>query len=85
MQVFINCKTTLYMFRVSSHSSSGVQKTVSAASGTGHNNGETTFLRGQIWPRWRKVGAQILWPVPEDAVTALRTPNDGCDGHTKHV
>ena len=36
-------------------------------------------------PRWRKVVAQILWPVPEDAVTVLCTPDDGCDGHPKHV
>jgi len=29
----------LYMFRVSQHPSSGVLRTVSAASGTGHNTG----------------------------------------------
>ena len=29
----------LYMFRVSQHPSSGVLKTVTAASGTGHNTG----------------------------------------------
>ena len=32
------------------------------------------------WPRWRKVFA-----VPEAAVTALCSPDDGCDGHPKHV
>ena len=37
------------------------------------------------WPRWRKVVAQILRPVPEAAVTVLCTPDDGCDGHPKHV
>ena len=38
------------MFRVSPHTSSGVLKTVTAASGTGHNTGTATFLqRGQIW------------------------------------
>ena len=37
-----------------SRPSSGVQKTVTAASGTGHSNGGTTFLqRGLIRPRWR--------------------------------
>jgi len=36
-------------------------------------------------PRWRKVVAQILWPVPEAAFTVLCTPDDGCDGHPKHV
>jgi len=38
-----------------------------------------------IRPRWRKVVAQILWPVPEAAVTVLCSPDDGCDGHPKHV
>ena len=39
------------MFRVSQHPSSGVLKTVIAASGTGHNIGKTTSLqRGQIGP-----------------------------------
>jgi len=37
------------MFRVSQHPSSGVLKTVPAASDTGHNTGEATFLqRGMI-------------------------------------
>jgi len=35
----------LYMFRVSQHTSSGVLKTVPAASGTGHNAGAATPLR----------------------------------------
>ena len=34
----------------------------------------------KIWPLWRKVVA-----VPEAAVTVLCTPDDGCDGHPKHV
>jgi len=36
---------SLYMFRVSQHPSSGVLKTVTAASGTGHNTGAATFLK----------------------------------------
>ena len=37
------------MFRVSQHPSSGVLKTVTAASGTGHNTGAATSLqRGQF-------------------------------------
>ena len=41
----------LYMFRVSQHPSSGVLKTVTAASGTGHNTGTATSLqRGLIRP-----------------------------------
>jgi len=39
----------LYMFRVSQHPSSGVLKTVTAASGTGHTTGTATPLqRGLI-------------------------------------
>jgi len=39
----------LYMFWVSQHPSSGVLKTVTAASGTGHNMGTATILQcGQI-------------------------------------
>ena len=52
------------MFRVLQPPSSGVLKTVTAASGTGHNNGTATSLQcGQIWPRWREVAVPILcWP-----------------------
>jgi len=66
---------SLYMFRVSQHPSSGVLKTVTAASGTGHNTGTATSLqRGLISPRWREVAV----PVPEAAVTVFSTPDDGC-------
>ena len=59
---------TLYMFRVSQHPSSGVLKTVTAASSTGRNIGTATSLqRGLIRPRWREV-----------AVTVFSTPDDGC-------
>ena len=58
---------SLYMFRVSQHLSSGVLKTVTAASGTGPNIGTATSLqRGPIGP------------VPEAAVTVFSTPDDGC-------
>jgi len=61
------------MFRVSQHPSSGVLKTVTAASGTGHNTGAATSLqRGPTGPRWREVA------VPEAAVTVFSTPADGC-------
>jgi len=40
---------SLYMFRVSQHPSSGVLKTVTAASSTGHNTGTAASLqRGLI-------------------------------------
>ena len=35
----------LYIFRVSQHPSSGVLKTVTAASGTGHNTGTATSVQ----------------------------------------
>ena len=48
------------MFRVSPHASSEVLKTVTAASGTGHNIGTATSLqRGPIWPRWREVAVAV--------------------------
>jgi len=36
---------SLYMFRVSQHPSSGLLKTVTAASSTGHNTGTATSLQ----------------------------------------
>ena len=50
----------LYMFRVSQHPSSGIPKTVTAASGTGHNTGTTSLQRGPIGPRWREVAVPVL-------------------------
>jgi hypothetical protein len=53
--------STTYMFRVSQHPSSGVLKTVTAASGTGHNIDTFTSLqRGPIRPRWTEVTVPIL-------------------------
>ena len=80
-------------FGCPSHPSSGLHKIVTAASGTGHitylcNNlpprwpNQDTVL---IWPRWRKAVAQIVWLVPEAAVTGLYSLDDVCDGHPKHV
>ena len=64
---------SLYMFRVLQHPTSGVLKTVTAASGKGHNTDTATyFQRGLIGPRWREVA------VPEVAVTVFSTPDDGC-------
>jgi len=71
-------------FGCPSHPSSGVHKTVTAASGTGLSLSNNFLRRGQ-WSRWRKVVAQILWPVSEAAVTVLYNLDDGCDLHPKHV
>ena len=52
---------SLNMFRVSQHPSSGVLKTVTVTSGTGHNTGKATSLqRGLIRPRWREVAVPVL-------------------------
>jgi len=73
---------------VSQHPSSGVPKTVPAASGTGHTTCTATpLLRGLVWtkkklvqtgPRRRGVAVQVVWPVPEAAGTVFDTPDDGC-------
>jgi len=78
MQIFIYCRVTLHV--------SGVKaliirntKTVTAASGTGHNIGTAISLqRGLIRQRWREITVPVLWPVPEAAVTVFSTPEDGC-------
>ena len=58
MQVF--SAKLVYIFRVSSHPSSGVHETETAASGTGHGIRATTFRqRSLMRPRWRKVLALI--------------------------
>jgi len=53
----------LYLFRVSQHPSSGVLKTVTAASGTGHNTGAATSLQrglmmGAVTPETSRVTLQ---------------------------
>jgi len=53
MQVHSTC------FGCQPHPSSGVHKTVTTASGTGHIFCAATSLQhGQAWPRWREVVAQ---------------------------
>jgi len=58
---------SLYMFQVSQHPSSGVLRTVTAASGTGHNTGTATSLQrgqietiGTIWARWGEAAVPVL-------------------------
>jgi len=60
------------MFQVSQHPSSGVLKTVTTASGTGHNTGTATSLQ-----RWREVAV----PVCEYFINLL-TPNVNYSGRT---
>ena len=46
--IYLFTAKLLYMFRVSQHQSSGVLKTVTAASGTGHNTGVATSLQRDL-------------------------------------
>ena len=69
------------MFRVSQHPSSGVLKTVTAASGTGHNTGTATSLQrdliGQVggkylfqyYDLYRRLRLQFLILLMMGAVT----------------
>jgi len=59
--------------------SSGVHKTVVAASGTDHTIWEF------IWSRLKKLASQIVRSVPQATTTVLCTPDDGRDGRPKHV
>jgi len=44
-----------------------------------------SLQRDHVWPRWREVATQKIWPVPEAVITVLCTPDDGCFWHPKHV
>jgi hypothetical protein len=70
-----------------SRPSSGVHKTVVAASGTDRTIWEANFFKLDvlIWSRLKKLASQIVRSVPEVATTVLCTPNDGRDGQPKHV
>ena len=57
---------SLYMFRVSQHPSSGVLKTVTAASGTGYNISTATSVERGLIGTWRKVA------IPHDLYRRLR-------------
>ena len=61
-----------------SRPSSGVYKTVVAASGTDHTVCGAGFLK-------MNVTLEEARSVPETATTVLCTPDDGRDGRPKHV
>ena len=67
------------MFRVSSHPSSGVHKTVITASNTGLIIGAATSFQRDPWKRWNAVAAPMVRPEPEGVVKVLCTPDDGCE------
>ena len=60
--LFIILQVPSTCFGCQPHPSSGVHKTVTTASGTGHIFCAATSLQhGQAWPRWREVAS--LWTV----------------------
>jgi len=65
------------------HQSSGVQKTVTTAFGTGHHFCVVTSPRRGQATMATLEGSSCT--VPEAVVTALCTPNGGCGWHPKHV
>ena len=68
------------MFGRPSRPSSGVHKTVVAASGTDH-----TIWGPNVWSRLKKLAPQVVRAVPEAATTVFCTPDDGRDERPKHV
>jgi len=84
--LFIILQVHSTCFGCQQHPSSGVHKTVTTASRTGHIFCAASSIQsGQAWSCWREVAAQKIWPVPEAVVTVLCTPDDRCDWHSKHV
>jgi len=59
---------SLYMFRVSQHPSSGVLKTVTAASGTSHNTSTATSLQrgliGTVASGWIFIDTELRCTEP---------------------
>ena len=73
--LFIILRVHSSCFGCQPHQSSGVHKTLTTASGTGHIFCAATSLqRGEAWPRCREVPG----PVSEAVVTVLCTPDGGC-------
>ena len=70
-RLFIILQVHSTCFGCHPHPSSGVHKTVTTASGTGHIFRAATSLQ--------------LGGVPEAVVTVLCTPDNGCGWHPKHV
>ena len=74
--IFLQVHSTCFGCQL--HPSSGVHKTVTTASGTGH-----IFV--QLPPSNVATLEGGSWPVPEAVVTGLCTPYDGCGWHSNHV
>ena len=81
--LFIILQVHCTCFGCQPHTSSGVHKTVTTASGTVQLH--PSNVAKLAWPRWREVAAQKILPVPEAVVTVLCAPDDGCGLYPKHV
>jgi len=81
--LFIILQVHSTCFGCQSQPSSGIHKTVTTASGTGHIFCAATSLqRGQASLATLEGDSCA---VPGAAVKVLCTPDDGCDWHPKHV
>ena len=81
--LFIILQVHSTCFGCQPHPSSGVHKTVTTASSTGHTFCAATSLqRGQASLATLEGGSCT---VPEAVVTVLCTPDYGCGRHPKHV
>ena len=80
--VYIILQVHSTCFGFQPHTSSGVHKTVTTASGTGH-----IFLCSYLPPTWPNLATLEggSYTVPEAVVTVLCTPDDGCGWHPKHA
>ena len=59
--LFIILQVRSTCFGCQPHPSSGVHKTVTTASGTGHIFSAATSLQhGQAWPRWKEVAGRNM-------------------------
>ena len=67
--IYLFTSKLLYMFRVSQHPSSGVLKTVTAASGTGHNTGTAGKQLYLYYDLYRRLRLQFLILLMMGAVT----------------
>jgi hypothetical protein len=69
-------------FRCRPHPSSGVHKTVVTATGTSHMFVQLPHSN-VVTLEWGSY--TNIWLVPVAVTTVLRTPDDGCGRHPKHV